>query len=156
MGIAYLIIWTSYGTFLFTGKKPKKDKMKNECKDCESWITNPICVPIPIPENDPKFGHMGRQCLPFKRSIALSSDHWQVGEVSVEQINLNTAFLDLSAVYGSSKCLVDLLRLQGQGCLQEVGMSEEVKSGLPPLFAGQRFEECRTASGTCFLTGDER
>merc|ERR1712126_128089 len=134
-------------------EKHQKDEMRNKCKDCESWINEPICVPIPIPGNDPKLGHLGRQCLPFMRSVALSSDH---GKVSLEQINLNTAFLDLSAVYGGTKCLSNLLRLHGRGCLQEVGLDDGVHSGLPPLFPMERFEDCRTPSGTCFMTGDER
>ncbi|XP_045126950.1 chorion peroxidase-like isoform X1 [Portunus trituberculatus] len=124
-----------------------------ECGDCEAW-TNPICLPIPIPPDDPfippTYAETGkRRCLPVVRSLG----RWlpdRRNHNAFRHINLNTAFLDLSTVYGSDPCREKELRTRTGGLLRES------HHALPPLVNASRFVECRTEMGQCFLTGDDR
>ncbi|XP_050717824.1 chorion peroxidase-like [Eriocheir sinensis] len=123
-----------------------------ECGDCASW-QNPICLPIPVPANDTYIpathADTGRRkCLPVVRSLGT----WlpdRTGRNILQHINRNTAFLDLSTVYGSDSCRGRQVRAWTGGLLNET-------NGLPPLVNGSNFVECRMPGGMCFLTGDDR
>lgn len=129
---------------------PKGENRK--CKNCKTW-TDPACMPIPIPLDDPFFPSHSkdgeRNCLPFTRNVVLEGKF-----NTVDPLNFNTAFLDLSTVYASDHCQCDELRFFRHG-LMRMDHVYDVPKGLPPTgFSG--FEECRLKSKKCMLTGDVR
>ncbi|XP_071521128.1 salivary peroxidase/catechol oxidase-like [Panulirus ornatus] len=128
-------------------------EISKDCVACSSW-KNPACAPIQIPLKDPhisaKLDHGGeRRCLPFIRSVA----DWRpdsAGHMTLQQRNSNTAFLDLSTVYGSDECLNEKIRLHSEGLLKES------YKGFPQLVPADQLIDCRTPQGQCILTGDEK
>ncbi|XP_045592710.2 LOW QUALITY PROTEIN: salivary peroxidase/catechol oxidase [Procambarus clarkii] len=123
-----------------------------DCGDCSSWRF-PACAPITLPPDDAfltTFDRTGkRRCLQFIRSAGV----WQpdgTGRFTLQQLNFNTAFLDLSSVYGSTACRQEQLRLNSAGRLRET------PRGLLPLAPAEMFEDCRMPQGKCFLGGDDR
>ncbi|XP_042857054.1 heme peroxidase 2-like [Penaeus japonicus] len=144
--------------FVLTPVVEGHDGKPLDCKDCNSWV-NPGCVPIPIPRNDPFISNYDPQtgksrCLPFTRS-AVKSRPSGFGRKTVDQININTGFLDLSTVYGVSDCRMNRLRLYANGHMAETRVMSFEK-GVLPLVPGDLFEDCRTKHGKCFLAGDDR
>lgn len=123
-----------------------------KCNSCKSW-TDPACMPIPIPADDPFFPSHSKDgepnCLPFVRSVVLEGKF-----NTVDPLNFNTAFLDLSTVYASDSCQNEEVRFYRHG-LMRMDHVYDVPKGLPPSgFHG--FEECRLNSKKCMLTGDVR
>ncbi|KAK8391872.1 hypothetical protein O3P69_017472 [Scylla paramamosain] len=130
---------------------------ERRCEDCDSWRDR-HCAPIPIPSDDPHLQqhdiYNQRLCLPFVRSEAVGG-HDSLGRPSIEQVSLNTAFLDLSTVYGSDHCRERELRLHSYGMLIEVRQFGDL-GGFPVMKEGKAFEECRTEEDKCFFVGDAR
>ena len=121
------------------------------CRHCESWRSHAACAPIPVPSGDPFFKG-GPACLPFTRSVGLPVRS-KSGEVYSENINMNTAYLDLSSVYGSHSCLTGRLRAYSGGRL----LASHVSGGSYPLLTpAEHFAICRTKFKQCHLSGDER
>ncbi|XP_046358412.2 peroxidase mlt-7-like [Haliotis rufescens] len=104
-----------------------------------------VCLPIPIPPNDPKFRN--RTCLNFVRSIQVANADCQFEPV--EQLNQITAFLDGSMVYGSTREEQEKLRLHRNGLLKFHDLQLLPESKLKNCVPGkpQHF---------CFMAGDER
>jgi len=128
------------------------DGTNRKCKSCKSW-TDPVCMPIPISSADPFFpSHSAdgtRICLPFTRAVVAEGKF-----NTVDPLNFNTAFLDLSTVYASDHCQCDELRMFRHG-LMRMAHVHDVPKGLPPT-AFKGFEECRLKSKKCMHTGDVR
>ncbi|KAM4032969.1 peroxidasin homolog [Anomaloglossus baeobatrachus] len=131
---------------------------------CSQVCTNdPPCLPINIPENDPR-GSSG-QCMFFARSspvcgsgvtsLLMDSTYYR------EQVNLLTSYLDASNVYGStdqeSHELRDLSNQKGMLKVNRL-VSTSGKHLMP--FASGPPTECmrdeRESSVPCFLAGDHR
>ncbi|KAK4309373.1 hypothetical protein Pmani_018990 [Petrolisthes manimaculis] len=119
-----------------------------DCSQCDSW-QNSACAPIPIPLNDPFMSAIvdgKRRCLPFRRSTALV-DKMEHQRTWVHP-NVNTAFLDLSPIYGSDVCTVNNLRSFTNGLLKSSTNDHLLKAnGVPG---------CRSEDGLCFVSGDGR
>ncbi|CAL4066279.1 unnamed protein product, partial [Meganyctiphanes norvegica] len=136
---------------LTSGVKGPNGTNKN-CKSCMSW-TDPACMPIPIASDDPFFPSNSSNgepnCFSFTRNVVAEGKF-----NTVDPLNFNTAFLDLSTVYGSDHCQCDELRFFRHG-LMRMDLVYDVPKGLPPSgFKG--FEECRLKSKKCMNTGDVR
>ncbi|XP_071521125.1 LOW QUALITY PROTEIN: salivary peroxidase/catechol oxidase-like [Panulirus ornatus] len=133
--------------------KRRGSKESRVCEECESW-REPQCAPIPIPEDDPHLrSHQyytgQRRCLPLTRSGGVGGRD-ALARLTIDQVNINTAFLDLSTVYGSDECRVQALRLHNEGLMTEA------LTGFLPMEDGQHFEECRSHQKKCFIAGDDR
>ncbi|XP_069937881.1 salivary peroxidase/catechol oxidase-like isoform X1 [Cherax quadricarinatus] len=132
--------------------------LPQRCDDCTSW-RDPLCAPIPIPDDDPhlqshQFYTGQPRCLPFLRSGAIGGRD-ALGRPTLDQVNVATSFLDLSTVYGSDECRERDLRLYSSGMLIELRQGS-APGGLLPLVHASNFENCRSDSKKCFLAGDER
>ena len=115
------------------------------CADCEEGEAKSWCFPIPVPAEDDFYRGAGApSCLPFTRSLA---GQQQLGPR--QQLNLLTAYIDGSMLYGSEDSRNQRLR---QGHL--LRSSQVAQSALLPLESD--IADCRAASGHCFLAGDER
>lgn len=128
------------------------DGESRQCKSCKSW-TDPVCMPIPIPSDDPFFPSHSedgeRNCLPFNRNVVFEGKYQ-----TVDPVNFNTGFLDLSTVYASDHCQCDELRLFRYG-LMRMEQPWYLPKGFPPVGFGG-FEDCRLKSNKCMVTGDAR
>ncbi|VVC36103.1 Hypothetical protein CINCED_3A021410 [Cinara cedri] len=126
-----------------------------DCRSCDSPITvHPECMPIPIPSGDPYYpqvnistGH--RMCLPFMRSLP---GQQRLGPR--DQTNQNSAYLDLSSVYGSDSCLAKNLRAFYLGKLNVTLHPIPSRKDLMPQ--SNVHPECKSSSGYCFIGGDGR
>jgi len=120
------------------------------------------CFPIPVEETDPRVRQ--HRCIGFVRSSAMCGS----GMTSVffdrviqrEQLNLLTAYMDASQVYGSSDDLARSLRdfSSNRGLLRGGALARTGKPLLPPNQG--EFVDCQvdpnTAHVPCFQSGDHR
>ena len=126
------------------------------CSDCDSWQHNPACAPINIPKDDSFFDDdQGRSCLPFTKSTGKTLRSADGSGIVLEKINLNTGYLDLSTIYGSSSCMNKQLRTYSLGKMLTT-RSPGSPYGLPILTPSSHFTACRTKFNQCYLSGDER
>lgn len=114
--------------------------------DCCKQPQTRGCWPIYLPGGDPFYSKFNVTCLNFIRSGVCPT--CQLGPR--QQLNKNTAFLDLSHVYGNTQEQANQLRTFRGGQLKFSTMkgSNEV---LLPLASSQ--EQCH---GVCFQAGDSR
>ncbi|CAI5451437.1 unnamed protein product [Caenorhabditis angaria] len=115
------------------------------CTQCDSPTTvSPNCAPIPVPSDDPYFKI---NCIRLTRAL-----NGQTGFGIRQQINQNTHFIDLSAVYGSEDCEAVTVREFKDGRLLEYRHANYV---LPPQ--NKEDENCQSTSPKyCFTCGDFR
>ena len=116
------------------------------CARCQEGQARPTsCFPIPVPaEDDFYVGAGAPTCLPFTRSLA---GQQELGPR--QQLNVVTAYIDGSMLYGSEDSRNQ--RLRDGRLLRSIRVAQ---SELLPLQTD--IEDCRAASGHCFLAGDER
>ncbi|RWS22747.1 chorion peroxidase-like protein [Leptotrombidium deliense] len=113
-------------------------------------LLHPGCFPIPIPPNDRFFASFNMSCMSFVRSAAAPRADCKLGVR--EQLNQVTAYLDGSAVYGSTAEQTQQLREFSGGRLKVSQINGE--EFLP--FAGND-TACAAPQGQhCFLAGDGR
>lgn len=126
-----------------------------DCRSCDSPITvHPECMPIQIPDGDPFYPRINpstgeRMCLPFMRSLP---GQQRMGPR--DQTNQNSAYLDLSSVYGSDSCMAKDLRAFHIGKLNVTVHHIPHRKDLMPQ--SSIHPECKASSGYCFIGGDGR
>ena len=95
-----------------------------ECEEsCDLEETCTFCFPIKVSRLDPTFGlttYNKAQCLPLTRSVGVCmKPHNDTFSIARQQINQLTHYQDASNVYGSTKEVVDSLRLFSGGLLRQ-------------------------------------
>ena len=125
------------------------------CKSDGKLVSNPdySCLYIPVPENDTI--HSGMKCLNFVRSI--TNNDMKCPDYPIkpaEQINAETASLDLSHIYGASDEILNSQRLFKNG---QLAMESRLNSTWP-LHNPNTKNACSTDNSqeTCYLSGDSR
>ncbi|XP_029468653.1 myeloperoxidase-like [Rhinatrema bivittatum] len=124
--------------------------------DCDhSCVKAPPCFPLKIPRNDPRIRNQN-DCIPMFRSAPACT----VGPVR-EQINVLTAFMDSSQVYGSDDRLASILRNNSNqlGLLAvNTRFTDRGLAFLPFDTMPEDFCELtnRSSGIPCFLSGDPR
>ena len=118
--------------------------------DCTSCNADPKhCNPIPFPEDDTFFP--ARKCIEFTKSQTININGHK------DQLNLVTAWIDGSHIYGSFHCKNDKnLRKHelGQMDFLQHPLSKSIFKPLLPRHATNH--ECTSKSGLCFSAGDDR
>lgn len=134
----------------------------------EENLSHGKCIPITIPEDDPFYSRFGQRCMEFARSAPACRENGRLGYV--DQMNQNTHFLDLSAVYGSDEQLARDLRTFKNGALNVTRVKGKGKHCImdlpPPDDVGPEISTCalsKAVSGIdpppevrCFKAGDNR
>ena len=127
-------MFMSWGQFLDhdLDLAPVFDDEDGEDFECDCNFTSK-CLPIQVHPKDPVFGekssHMG-ECLPLTRSIPVCKSR-DIHEISRNQINQLTSYIDASQVYGSDEEQAQKLRLCSGGLLKTGGRSNTNKGNLP-------------------------
>jgi len=108
-------------------------------------------MPIQIPDGDPYYPRINpstgaRMCLPFMRSLP---GQQRMGPR--DQTNQNSAYLDLSSVYGSDSCMAKDLRAFHIGKLNVTVHHIPLRKDLMPQ--SSLHPECKSSSGYCFIGG---
>ncbi|XP_055302477.1 peroxidase-like [Sitodiplosis mosellana] len=97
--------------------------------------TNPNCIPVDIPKNDPFYSEVGVRCQSYIR-MARTFDHdCKISYVQTDQVS---SYLDLSIIYSESPNTLTTLRTNSSGLLRT-----NSKNILPQ-------------SGTIYVAGDRR
>ncbi|XP_037069374.1 chorion peroxidase-like [Pollicipes pollicipes] len=73
---------------------------------------HPRCLPIDVPEDDAFYGALGERCMEFARSVPAVPAGCSAGPAN--PVNVLTAFIDASNVYGSRESRATLVRA-GEG-----------------------------------------
>ncbi|XP_063854179.1 chorion peroxidase-like [Scylla paramamosain] len=159
----FSVFQMSFGQFIdhdLTATPTAKDMDGNPLTCCNEKVLqdpsllHPECFPLSIDVNDPFYSAYGITCLEFVRSLPASRCFF----APREQINQLTAYIDGSAVYGSTKEQSDSLRTFKGGKLKTV-ITKEGHELLPEAEGHQ--EGCNTKEDMenglfCFRSGDER
>ena len=149
---------TYFGQFLdhdlsLTGQSTYSDRYRKVCK-CGSY--DPDCFNIPIPSGD--YANQDQACMSFVRSSA-SIANFDCSLGPREQINLQTHWLDLSQLYGSTEELALNLRAKTSGLLR-TSLDANGKSLLPldpnTNCSYNRHSTEYSRRVNCFLAGDKR
>lgn len=128
-----------------------------EAPDCCPQLLKGLCMPIPVPPNDPLYSKHNVKCLKFDRSLAAIRPKCLLGHRA--QINLITSPVDASFVYGSTKVQAQALRAHKGGKMKWSNHFESLK--LKPLLPPKREQpdqDClaRPKQLFCFEAGDVR
>ncbi|GMH42851.1 hypothetical protein BSKO_10770 [Bryopsis sp. KO-2023] len=110
-------------------------------------------VPIEIPDGDPFFEGVKEE-LPFERAVFVREDNQEVLPRKI--VNQNTAFLDLSQVYGSTALRMRVLRSFQDGKLKTSGPNFLPFNGATEGGIGIAIENAPDASTRFYVAGDIR
>ncbi|CAI2347229.1 unnamed protein product [Caenorhabditis sp. 36 PRJEB53466] len=123
------------------------------CSRCDSHLhVSPSCFPIPVPANDQHFEPFS--CLSFVRSLPAQKT---LGYRN--QMNQVSAYLDGSAMYGSTKCEGDRLRTFEDGKMKTTQISRRKRHYGITLSQSDESEQDGCVSSPehpCFIAGDDR
>jgi peroxidase len=128
-----------------------------EAPDCCPQLLKGLCMPIPVPEDDPLYSKFDVKCLKFERSLAAIRPKCLLGHRA--QINLVTSPVDASFVYGSTKQQASRLRTFSEGKMKAWNYFDKHK--LKPLLPPRVEEPDKDCLGRpknlfCFEAGDVR
>ncbi|EEC08357.1 peroxinectin, putative, partial [Ixodes scapularis] len=127
----------------------------NDCCDVPRR-SSPECRQIDVTKDDPFFAHFNISCLSFIRSMPCFC--CKLGHR--EQTNLQTAYIDGSQIYGTTKNETDNLRAfeNGKLLLCFLKTQEVNKLVLPPPSSNPNSDHCSIPGENkiCFETGDVR
>jgi len=145
---------TFFGQFVdhdLTLTSRTSDKYGTEKKCGCNTVKDSDCFPIPIPSIDK--WNTDQKCMPFTRSSAAIHD-FECKFNYREQLNLITAWLDLSPIYGSTVKLTKNLRSFENGTLKSSFNSYTNTEDLPRLAK----TDCMRVNwiNRCYLTGEKR
>jgi peroxidase len=115
------------------------------------------CFPISIPADDDAFSPPSRRCLEFVRNFPASRPGCSSGPR--EQVNMNTAYIDGSAIYGLTEEMSRSLRSMENGQLKIFTPNDNSDYHLLPQDNPMPpFNPCipREEPKKCFKAGDER
>lgn len=115
---------------------------------CCTGATDQNCWPISVPTNDPFFSRVSRPqtCIDFTRSTPYC---FPTNSGVREQMNMNTAYIDASQVYGSDAARTRQIRQLSGGILKT---NAQLNGFLPTTAA---VNPSLTSIGT-FIAGDDR
>ncbi|CAC5377039.1 PXDN [Mytilus coruscus] len=108
------------------------------------------CFPIPLPSNDPFYSTFNRTCMNFVRALGTTKLDCTLGQR--QQLNMNTHYLDGSAVYGSNKATADSLRQFSGGRLKSTNnqlLSKDIPNASSCILPAN-------PNIKCFKAGDPR
>ncbi|KAG8182839.1 hypothetical protein JTE90_000445 [Oedothorax gibbosus] len=108
------------------------------------------CVSVPVPPKDPFYPKFGVTCLNFVRTVPCG----HCGSGKRVHLNRNTAYHDLSLVYGSNEDEAQKLRSGDRGMLD---VEYNRKSGpMPPTVHAEELCVSPQREKACYKTGDQR
>jgi peroxidase len=119
----------------------------DEMLACNCLSTDPECLIIPTPRGDEL--NYDQACYATARTAHTFADN-DCKMHQRQQINANTAYFDLSTVYGSSEEEANSLRQFADGLLRYVELSDETGEYLPVFDKNGKYED------GMFLAGDVR
>jgi hypothetical protein len=127
------------------------------CCHVNADCRHPSCFPIGISPNDPFYGQHRKDCMEFIRSQPSGPRNCQLGPRTPN--NLNSHFLDGSAIYGSSLDKSRELRSRHGGRLRINGSPSVRPTGcvMPPEAPNSM--SCHAGGGgsrPCMMSGDSR
>ena len=159
------LLFMQYGQFIahdFTeivSFRPTQQVVQNLGYDCcsptilaDGTLRHPECFAMTVPADDPFYASHGVKCLNFIRAAPVPP--WDCAIGTREQMNGQTSFIDLSAMYGSDTHRVNSLRLFEKGMLKTTRLN---RHQYPPLTKERN--ECdipQSSKLSCFMTGDDR
>ncbi|RNA39528.1 Peroxidasin, partial [Brachionus plicatilis] len=136
-----------------TSANTDQNGMEIECP-CES--TDPICIGLEWPKNDQ---FLNQKCMKFTRSSATFPD-FECSIAYREQLNLLSAYLDGSVIYGIDQERANQLRTFSQGLLRTsepiVGRQRRVLNGSYLPLADDTCSSTEAKAFNCFLAGEVR
>ncbi|KOB76072.1 Oxidase/peroxidase [Operophtera brumata] len=95
-----------------------RDYLRNRQYCCqEAGKSDPRCIPISVPKNDPYLKVTDIRCLNFSRAQTFQESGCTPEIVPPEQINFQTPLLDLSTIYGVDKAALAKIRKGEYGML---------------------------------------
>ncbi|XP_055346390.1 peroxidase-like isoform X2 [Paramacrobiotus metropolitanus] len=127
-----------------------------KCCDTTAACLHPACFPISIPPDDPFYTQHGLHCLEFVRAQPAPREGCKIGPR--RPINLNTAYIDASNMYGSNKRDAKRLRAGRHGLLKINTSPIAREQGLIMVPGGKNALGCVAPSPdmTCPDAGDLR
>ncbi|KAK7576086.1 hypothetical protein V9T40_012372 [Parthenolecanium corni] len=120
-------------------------------------LSDDVCMPLIIPENDSFYSKFGVTCIDFKRMQNTKLEGCNVKPIF--QINSQTGVMDMSVTYGISDAEVRTLRTGSGGLLKVTNDHRTSNQEYPLIISGPI---CpfggvhRKPQGDCFIAGDER
>ncbi|KAG7170792.1 Chorion peroxidase-like 8 [Homarus americanus] len=158
----YVVAWGQFMDHDFTLTATPLDPMtRNEpggcCQPSTANQTNPLCLPIHLPPNDPFYSTFGQSCMDFVRAFSGVRMDCRLGVRA--PFNVQAGVIDANTVYGSDPVLARKLRLLRGGLmkmnntLSSLGLKE-----LLPLKLDWPDEGCLRSfpNQYCFEAGDIR
>lgn len=118
---------------------------------------DPMCYYIPIEKSDPTYALQPRECMNLLRTttdISSNCPGYVHSGGAANQLNIVTAYIDQSSVYGSGETDLQRVRLYKDGLLKTF----TIKGLEYPVYSAKEHSLCPEddITGRCFVGGDFR